>query len=180
MRLTLLLSLLSLVLMSCAPRASRATAPNNSQAAPLVAPRAVPAEFAAMVASVNSVRAKGYDCGVGGRFGAAPPLAWNPALAQAAGDHNRDMLANNLFSHNGSDGSEPSARVERRGYTWQLVGENLAYATPGHFTQTSVVEAWLESPGHCAILMNADFREIGAAKLTGTFEFWTQVFATRQ
>lgn len=181
MRPILSLCLIGLLLISCAPRASRAAPPAMAaEPAPLVAQRPVPTEFAAMVASVNSVRASGYDCGRGGRFAAAPPLAWNPTLALAANDHNRDMVANNLFSHVGSDGSVASERVDRRGYDWQIVGENLAYATPGFFSQTSVVESWLESPAHCAVLMNEDFREIGAAKLTGSFEFWTQVFATHK
>lgn len=177
-RMRFLFLLLLLVLASCAPRVSRVTSSSNNETAPVVAPRPVPPAFANMVVLVNKVRAAGYDCGAGGRLGAAPPVAWNPKLAEAAADHNRDMLANNFFSHADAKGRTAGFRVERRNYDWRVVGENLAYATPGRFTDTSVVEAWLDSPGHCAVLMNGEFREMGAATLSGDFEFWTQVFAT--
>ena len=130
-----------------------------------------------MVVLVNEVRGRGYDCGETGRFGAAPPVAWNERLAQAASVHNHDMSRNRFFDHVGSDGNIVGARLERQGYRWSLAGENLAYATLGHFDERSVVEAWLGSPGHCAVLMDPAFREIGAAKLETQFEFWTQVFA---
>ncbi|HEV2123343.1 MAG TPA: CAP domain-containing protein, partial [Chloroflexota bacterium] len=126
----------------------------------------------------NGVRGRGYDCGERGSFGPAVPLAWNPTLAEAAEDHGRDMAAHGFFSHTGSDGTDVSDRVERHGYAWSAVGENLADATPGHFTPKSVVEAWLGSPGHCANLLRPEFREIGAAKVTEDLEYWTQVFGT--
>ena len=166
-----------LALAGCAPGAARVL-PANYQVAPTVSPHPVPPEFATMMAYVNRVRAAGYDCGAEGRFGAAPPVAWNPQLAEAAGDHNRDMLAGSFFDHVGSDGQTAGARVARRGYDWLGVGENLAYATPGHFTPTSVVEAWLGSPGHCAVIMGVGFQEMGAAKDTSAVEVWTQIFAS--
>ncbi len=175
-----LLVLLTLVLTSCAPPATAqaASSPTPNDAAPTVAPRPVPAEFAEMVARVNEVRESGYDCGASGSFGPAVPLAWNPVLAEAAADHSRDMAENAFFSHTGSNGGDVTGRVEERGYAWSAVGENLAEATPGHFTQQSVVEGWLTSPGHCANLLRPEFREIGAAKETGDLEYWTQVFGT--
>lgn len=165
----------------CAPRAATKTvASTSAQAdpAPTTAPRSVPSEFAELVARVNEARRSGYDCGETGYFGSAAPLAWNPALAEAAEEHSRDMAANGFFSHTGSDGGDVSNRVERRGYAWSVVGENLADATPGHFTPRLVVEAWLGSPGHCANIMRPEFRDIGAAKVTGTLEYWTQTFGT--
>ena len=124
------------------------------------------------------MRSRGYDCGDSGDFGPAAQLAWNPVLAETAADHSRDMAQNDFFSHTGSDGGNVSSRVEQRGYEWSAVGENLAEATPGHFTPRSVVEGWLTSPGHCANIMRPAFREIGAAKVTRNLEYWTQVFGT--
>ena len=171
-----------LLFAGCAPRAATKTVSSTFSAqadpAPALPPRPVPPEFEEMVTRVNEVRKSGYDCGETGSFGPTVPLAWNPVLAEAAADHSRDMAENGFFSHTGSDGSDVSDRVERHGYEWSAVGENLADATPGHFTPRSVVEAWLGSPGHCANIMQPDFREIGAAQATGDLEYWTQVFGT--
>ncbi|MGZ8782028.1 MAG: CAP domain-containing protein [Gaiellaceae bacterium] len=56
-------------------------------------------------------------------------------------------------------------------------GENIAY---GYASATSVMQGWLNSPGHRANLENASFRAIGvgaAATSTGTL-YWTQQFGT--
>ena len=167
-----------LLLASCAPRSS---SPETSTPQPAqISNDPVPAAFTTQLARVNEARRAGFDCGEGGVFGPAEPLTWNDKLATAAQKHNQNMLENNFFSHADPAGDTPSDRVAREGYAWSLTGENLAYATPGNFTPASVVDAWLGSPGHCAVLMDAEFREIGAAKLTGDLEFWTQVFAAPQ
>ena len=170
-----LLLLFGLLFTACAPGPSSSPAPSAPAESEATTP---PEAFAPMLAAVNDARRSGYDCGPEGQFGAAPPLVWNADLALAAADHSRDMLAGHFFSHTGSDGTTVSRRVERWGYDWSLVGENLAYATPGHFSPVSVVEAWLGSPGHCANLMHSGFREFGAAKVSGDLEYWTQVFGT--
>lgn len=48
--------------------------------------------------------------------GGVRPLAWEPTLAAAAREHSQDMVANNLTGHEGSDGSDPTARAKRHGY----------------------------------------------------------------
>lgn len=130
-----------------------------------------------MLEAVNAIRRSGFDCGVAGRFSPASALSWSPQLAQAADAHARDMAARGFFDHIGSDGSSPAERVSRTGYLWQLVGENLAYATPGHFDAVRVVDAWLTSPTHCANLLNPDFSELGAAVVRAELEYWVQVLA---
>jgi uncharacterized protein YkwD len=47
------------------------------------------------------------------------------------------------------------------------------------------VDDWIESPGHCASLMNPAFNEMGAGyaisrvRMPG-FVYWTQVFGVRR
>jgi uncharacterized protein YkwD len=91
---------------------------------------------------------------------AAPPLAWNPALAGAALAHSRDMARQRYLAHHGKDGSTPASRVTATGYTWRLVGENIASGQP---TPEDAVAGWLDSPGHCVNLMDPRFTETGAA-----------------
>lgn len=134
-----------------------------------------------ILAAVNAARAVPRDCGARA-FGAAAPLAWDEALGAAALAHSRDMAARRRFAHQGSDGSEAATRATRAGYSWRLVGENIA---AGQTSAQEAVAGWIESPGHCANLMNPAFTEMGAgydisrARMPG-FVYWTQVFAARR
>ncbi len=133
----------------------------------------------AMLSLVNAARATPRDCGKEA-FDAAAPLAWSCELAQAASVHSRDMATNNFFSHTGSDGLQVSHRVTAAGYSWRAVGENIAAGYPD---ESRVVAALLDSPGHCANIMNPDFREFGSAVEFSDRvvypSYWTQVFAAR-
>lgn len=127
------------------------------------------------LARVNAYRAAGASCGASGTFPPAPALAWNDALTQASVVHSDDMVARNFFSHTGSDGSSAGQRATAAGYVWSTWGENIAAGQQG---VDSVMAAWLASPGHCANLMNARFRDIGLACVSGTASnsyrtYWT-------
>lgn len=127
--------------------------------------------------AVNLARATPRSCGTRS-FGAAAPVSWNGALAAAALAHSRDMATRRHMAHTGTDGSEVGTRVARAGYGWRLIGENIA---AGQSSAQEAVAGWLESPGHCANLMNPSFTEMGAgydisrARMPG-FAYWTQVF----
>lgn len=131
-----------------------------------------------ILALVNEARASARHCG-SRYFQPARPVAWNDALALAAREHSSDMAAHRRFSHRGSDDSEVAQRATRAGYRWRHIGENIA---AGQTSAQEAVAGWLESPGHCANLMNPDFSEMGAgyaisrARMPG-FAYWTQVFA---
>ena len=89
----------------------------------------------------------------------------------AAQRHSTDMDTTGFMGHTGSDGSTLSLRVEREGYAWRALGENVAR---GYVTPEAVMSAWLASDGHCANVMNPAFDELGLG-LEGWS--WTQVFA---
>jgi uncharacterized protein YkwD len=135
------------------------------------------AQLSALLSGVNAARARGQDCGSAGSFPATTPVTWNNLLAQAAQGHSDDMATNNFFSHTGSDGTNVADRVTATGYSWGGVGENIA---AGYETTDAVLQAWLSSPGHCANIMRASFREMGAATASNpssTYRiYWTQVF----
>lgn len=151
---------------------------------PLGTPRLPPGEALdpeqrTMLQLVNDARTRGQDCGSRGVFGPASALVWNDRLAAAAQRHSDDMASANLFSHTGSDGSNVAGRTTDAGYLWQAVGENIA---AGYTTVQAVVNAWLNSDGHCANIMRSSFEEFGSARadeLNSTYRiYWTQVFAT--
>jgi hypothetical protein len=139
-----------------------------------------PAATAARVLElVNAARAEARDCGEGHRFSAAGPLAASSTLAEAARLHSVDMAEHRTLGHPGSDGSAPADRVTREGYEWRGTGENVA---SGQQTPEAVVAGWLESPGHCANIMEPRFTEMGVAFALAPNQnpniYWTQVFAT--
>lgn len=102
------------------------------------------------------------------------PVCLNAKLLEAAKIHNDDMINNDFFSHTGSDNSAPWDRVSAVGYPWVTVGENIAW---GQTSVESVHNAWMNSPGHRANILNSDFKQMGIAKGDGLIK-WTQKFAT--
>lgn len=112
-----------------------------------------------MVKLVSDVRNSNRSCGKK-MFSPAGKVKWNDELAMAALNQARDMAMSGVLSHTGLDGSSVGDRVEKRGYSWLIVAENIA---AGHQTSEAVISVWLESPGHCANLMKPGIKEIGAA-----------------
>jgi uncharacterized protein YkwD len=126
---------------------------------------------------VNAARAAPRECGRDA-FAAAPPLTLSSTLMAAASLHSLDMAERGSLGHEGSDGSASGDRITRAGYVWQASGENVAAGQPD---AERVVAGWIESPGHCATLMNARFTETGIAFALAPGKnpavYWTQVFA---
>jgi len=138
---------------------------------PLPAPAVLDVE---VLAAVNAARASPRDCGEQ-RFDAAPPLRWNDALTQAALAHSSDMATHRYFSHTEKNGSVVDDRASRAGYAWQRIGENIA---AGQKSVAEAVASWLDSPGHCANIMNPGFEEMGLAYAVNPQRgrvYWTQV-----
>ena len=104
------------------------------------------------------------------------PLVHNKFLTIAAQGHSNDMAAGNFVSHTGSNGSSPWERIPAAGYTCSLGGEDVA---AGQTDPASVVQAWLNSPGHRAII-NGAYRSVGIGwtyKAGTTWgNFWTADF----
>ena len=137
------------------------------------------AEGQKLLAMVNTARTQPHQCG-GQAFAATTPLAWNATLATAAEAHSRAMANNNFFDHKDREGRTPGDRAELAGYAAQQIGENIA---AGQDTVAKVVDGWLASPGHCANLMNPQFRELGAAYAVDPKSdsgiYWTAMFGTQ-
>ncbi|WP_268800461.1 CAP domain-containing protein [Pseudomonas huanghezhanensis] len=137
------------------------------------------AEGQKLLDMINTARAQPRTCGTQD-FAATAPLAWNAILGTAAQGHSRAMANNNFFDHLDRDGRTPGDRAELAGYAGQQVGENIA---AGQDTPRKVVDGWLASAGHCANLMNPQFRELGAAYATDPKSdagvYWTAMFGAQ-
>lgn len=129
---------------------------------------------------VNQVRAQSRNCG-STFYEAADPVVWNNLLANAAQSHSDDMAGLNFFSHTSSNGLSVGDRVTNAGYVWRTVGENIS---AGRDSLQATIDGLVNSPGHCANIMNPNFVEMAVACTQNTSStygvYWTQVFATQR
>jgi uncharacterized protein YkwD len=92
-------------------------------------------------------------------------LRVNNRLSSAAAAHSGDMVHKRYFGHTSRSGNDVVDRLKRSGYlpgaTSWAVGENLAWGTGSRSTPSSIVSAWMHSPGHRQNILSRRFREIG-------------------
>ena len=107
------------------------------------------------------------------------PLEWAEPLARTARLHAEERARHNDTEHIGADGSSPSDRARRQGWTLGGVGENGAgpgsrmrtdggwYIYPG--APARVIVLWLGSPVHRDNMLDPAFKYagIGAARPVG-------------
>jgi uncharacterized protein YkwD len=68
--------------------------------------------------------------------------------------------------------------MRRAGYDGRMMGENIA---AGQTSAAAVMDAWMNSPGHRANILNCGYREIGVGLYRGGSMrfYWTQNFGSR-
>ncbi|MBA0051794.1 CAP domain-containing protein [Streptomyces sp. AJS327] len=102
-----------------------------------------------------------------------PRVTADPELAELAGDFSQDMARRGFFSHTTPDGKSPWDRAEESGITG-LGGENIAR---GQANARSVMDSWMNSPGHRANILNCDYRTLGVGThFAEGGPWWTQDF----
>lgn len=107
-----------------------------------------------------------------------PALTADTVLIRAARIHAEDMAGHRFVSHQGSDGSDPSQRLDRVGYAWIWVGENLA---AGQESPDDVVAGWIRSEAHRANILSPDAVSAGLAMVRSSEgeygTHWVMVYA---
>ncbi|MDB5885377.1 MAG: putative rane protein [Polaromonas sp.] len=91
------------------------------------------------------------------------PLQADPALAEVARAHSRDMFARSYFSHTNPDGQEPFDRMRQARVPYLVAGENLALAQ----TLPSAHQGLMNSPGHRANILLPRYGRVGIGVLDG-------------
>lgn len=103
-------------------------------------------------------------------------LQHNPTLTYAAQLKANHMAAEGYFSHDSPSGVTPWHWFIESGYQFSAAGENLAV----HFSDSDEVEeAWMNSPGHRANILNSNFTEIGIATARGRYEGYNTIFVVQ-
>lgn len=96
------------------------------------------------------------------------PLTENSLLNLSAAKKAQDMFEKQYFEHNSPEGLSVGDLAEGVGYEYIVIGENLAL---GNFlNDADLVQAWMDSPGHRANILNGRYKEIGVAVIKGAYE----------
>ena len=108
--------------------------------------------------------ANGLHTGVNQLRQTCGPIGDDPRLTVAAQRHADDMLRKRNYSHTGSDGSSPRARIVESGYgTVGSTGEIVYWGTGSGATASAALAFWMNSSGHRAIILNCAFTAGGFA-----------------
>ncbi|MGC2999618.1 CAP domain-containing protein [Streptomyces sp. G35A] len=146
-----------------APSREAAPQPEKEERSSPVTVSAEAAAGAEVLRLVNEERAK-VGCS---------PVAANSALTDLATAFSDDMARRGFFDHTDPDGDTPWDRARKAGIT-DLGGENIAR---GQADAEAVMQAWMDSPGHKANILNCDFKTLGVGVHLGPGgPWWTQNF----
>lgn len=115
-----------------------------------------------VVRLVNSERAKN----------GLSPLTQDWELSRVARFKSQDMKDNSYFSHTSPIYGSPFDMIKNFGISYRTAGENIAR---GQATPQAVVNAWMNSSGHRANILNKSYKKIGVGYVSDG-RFWTQMF----
>jgi len=108
-------------------------------------------------------------------------LVVDEALNTVAQFHGQDMADKVFFDHTNLAGWTPWERMNYYGISYSRAGENIAV---GHDNPAQVEQAWMDSPGHRANILNKLFNKIGfgivpteAGDPYSPGYYWVQVFS---
>jgi uncharacterized YkwD family protein/spore coat assembly protein SafA len=104
------------------------------------------------------------------------PLKANWELSRIARIKSQDMKNKGYFSHYSPTYGSPFDMMKKFGFKFYSAGENIAM---GQRTPQEVMNGWMNSPGHRANILKADFKEIGVGLARDGSMYWTQMFMTR-
>lgn len=100
------------------------------------------------------------------------PLTANWELSRVARFKSQDMIDQGYFSHTSPTYGSPFQMIQAFGISYRTAGENIA---AGQRTPQAVVDAWMNSSGHRANILNASFTQIGVG-YAANGHYWTQMF----
>ena len=100
------------------------------------------------------------------------PLASDWQLSRVARYKSQDMRDKGYFSHTSPTYGSPFEMMKSFGISYRTAGENIAR---GQKTPSEVVNAWMNSSGHRANILNSSFTKIGVGYVKDG-NYWTQMF----
>ena len=103
------------------------------------------------------------------------PLTLSEKLTSIANTQAQDMASKNYFSHTSPTYGSPFDMLKRFGVSYSYAGENIA---AGQRSATEVMNAWMNSSGHRANILNANYTQLGVGYTQGGSygTEWVQLF----
>ncbi|HWL25458.1 MAG TPA: SafA/ExsA family spore coat assembly protein [Ureibacillus sp.] len=101
-----------------------------------------------------------------------PALKNDWELARVAEDKSEDMANKGYFNHTSPTYGSPFDMMKAYGIKYTAAGENIA---KGQKSPQEVVTAWMNSAGHRANILNANFTHMGVGYVANG-NVWTQMF----
>ena len=103
------------------------------------------------------------------------PLTLDYSLSNVATKKSQDMINKNYFDHTSPTYGSPFDMMKQFGISYRSAGENIA---KGQRTPQEVMNAWMNSAGHRANILNSSFTKLGVgiAKDSNGTLYWTQMF----
>ncbi len=104
------------------------------------------------------------------------PVVESAILTKIAEEYACQMIEDGFFAHHEpGSGDGPAERATEQDYFFLAIGENLA---AGQESPAEVMEVWMESPTHRAIILDPNWLEVGiAVRSGGTYAvYWVQEF----
>lgn len=102
-------------------------------------------------------------------------LTYDWELSRVARYKSQDMKDNQYFAHNSPIYGTPFQMIKNFGISYRSAGENIA---KGYSTPQAVVNGWMNSSGHRANILNANYTHIGVGYVAGG-HYWTQMFIAK-
>ncbi|WP_028391441.1 CAP domain-containing protein [Bacillus cihuensis] len=99
-------------------------------------------------------------------------LTIDTELSKVARAKSQDMKDRNYFDHTSPTYGSPFDMMKQFGISYSSAGENIA---KGQTTPQQVVQAWMNSEGHRANILNASYTHIGVGYVQAG-NYWTQMF----
>lgn len=100
------------------------------------------------------------------------PLTLSADLCVKARIKSQDMASNRYFSHTSPTYGSPFEMMKSLGIRYSYAGENIAM---GYASPEAVVTAWMNSEGHRANILSANYTTIGVGYVASG-NYWTQWF----
>lgn len=94
-------------------------------------------------------------------------LKTNERLERAAFLKANDMIKRQYWAHVAPDGTTPWSWLSKAGYEYGAAGENLA---KNFGTADAAMAAWMASPEHRKNILDAQYREVGFAVVSGEMD----------
>jgi uncharacterized protein YkwD len=94
-------------------------------------------------------------------------LHYDRRLARAASSFSSSMVREGFFDHVSPEGSTLTQRAHAAGYPGGTLGETIGWGSGSLSTPAAIVDGWMESPPHRAVLLSRLLRRVGIGVVGG-------------